>query len=332
MNQEPLMTLNPVFRATALAASCLFMLAGVAQAQAGDKPSGPVKLLVGFPPGGTGDIIARLVQERLASSLGTLVVVENKPGAGGRIAAEQMKNAPADGNTVLITPLATMVIAPLTFRKLAYNPEADFVPVAQLVKFPLGLATGATSPYRTLPEAVAWLKANPKQANFGTSAAGSPLHFLGLMFGNAAKVEMTHVPYQGGAPLVTDLMGGQIALGVDQFPLDLVKSGKLRLLATSGATRSVFTPDVPTFKEQGMAGVEAEGWFGAYMHIKTPPAMLARISEALAEAVRLPEVKAKLEAAGVEPTGITAAGFQALVAADRARWKPVIEASGFKAD
>ncbi len=305
---------------------------GSAAAQTGERPGGPIKLLVGFPPGGTGDIIARVVAEKLAVSLGTTVVVENKPGAGGRIAAEAMKNAPADGHTVLITPLATMVIAPLTFSKLPFNPEVDFVPVAQLAKFQLALATGANAPYKNLSEFVAWLKENPKQASFGTSAAGSPLHFLGLMFGQAIKVDMTHVPYQGGAPLATDLIGGQVPSGIDQFPLDLYKSGKLRLLATSGASRSAFTPDIPTFKEQGYTAVEAEGWFGAYMHAKTPAPIVQALSEALAAAARMPDVKQKFEQSGLEATGIKSAEFTALVAADRARWKPVIEASGFRGD
>ncbi|WP_026436134.1 Bug family tripartite tricarboxylate transporter substrate binding protein [Acidovorax sp. JHL-9] len=323
-----LSVLKKVFLSLCTVASVL----GTAAAQTSDRVSGPVKLLVGFPAGGAGDIIARVVADKLSTSLGATVIVENKPGAGGRIAAEVLKNAPADGNTVLITPLAPMVIAPLTFRKLSYHPEADFVPVAQLVKFPLSIATGANSPYRTLAELVAWLKANPTRATFGTSAAGSQLHFLGVMLGQAIKVEMTHVPYQGGAPLVTDLIGGQIPAAIDQFPVELYKAGKIRLLATSGATRSPITPDVPTFKEQGFPGVEGEAWFGAYMHAKTPAPIVQRISEALVNAVRQPDVKEKLALAGLEATGLKAPEFAALVTADRARWKPVIEASGFRGD
>lgn len=305
---------------------------GTASAQTSDHISGPVKLLVGFPAGGAGDLIARVVSDKLSASLGVTVIVENKPGAGGRIAADVLKNAPADGNTVLITPLAPIVIAPLTFRKLNYNPEADFVPVAQLVKFPLALATGANSPYKNLSEFAAWLKVHPEQATFGTSAAGSQLHFLGLMFSQAIKIEMTHVPYQGGAPLVTDLIGGQIPVAIDQFPLELYKAGRIRMLATSGATRSPLMPEVPTFKEQGFPGVEGEAWFGAYMHAKTPATVVQRISEALVNAVRQPDVKQKLAQAGLETTGLKAPEFAALVASDRKRWKPVIEASGFRGD
>lgn len=305
---------------------------GTAVAQTSDRVSGPVRLLVGFPAGGGVDLAARVVADKLSASLGATVIVENKPGAGGRIAAETLKNAPADGNMVLITPLAPIVIAPQTFRKLNYNPETDFQPVAQLVKFPLVLATGANSPHKTLNELVAWLRANPTRASFGTSAAGSQLHFLGLMFGQAIKTALIHVPYQGGAPLLSDLIGGQIPAAIDQIPYEYHKSGKIRMLATSGAVRSPLMPDVPTFKEQGFPEVGGEAWFGAYMHAKVPPAVVQRISEALANAVRQPDVTQKLAQAGLEATGLKAPEFSVLVAADRARWKPVIEVSGFRGD
>jgi tripartite-type tricarboxylate transporter receptor subunit TctC len=302
---------------------------GAVHAQGSDKISGPLRLVVGFPPGGTVDILARAMADSLSASLGVPVIVDNKPGAGGRIAAENLKNSAADGNSVMISPIGTVLIVPLVYKKLSFNPETDFVPTAQLGKFQLGIATSGTSPHKNLGDMVAWLKANPKQANFGTSAAGSLLHFLGLMFGQSIGVPMTHVPYQGGAPLVTDLIGGQVPLAVDQFPIDLHKSGKIRLLATSGATRSQFTPDVPTFQEQGVPGVAIEGWHGAFMHIKTPPAIVNRISQALSEAVRQPSVKEKLAIAGIEATGVQASEFARIMSSDRARWKPVIDASGF---
>jgi tripartite-type tricarboxylate transporter receptor subunit TctC len=306
---------------------CVASLCAAAAAQ-----SGTVKLEVGFPAGGAGDIIARLVGEKIAVSLGTTVIVENKPGAGGRIAADLLRNAPADGNTVLITPPAPIVIAPYTFRKLPYNPETDFQPVAQLVQFPLVMATGANTPYKSLADVAARFKADPKQATFGTPAAGSQLHFLGLMFGQAIKVDMVHVPYQGGSPLVTDLIGGQIPVGIDQFVYEFHKTGKLRFLAQSGANRSPLMPDVPTFKEQGFPTVVGEAWFGAFVPAKTPAAAVQRLSDALTAAVKQPDVKEKLAAAGLEATGVPAPEFAKLVAADRARWKPVVEASGFRGD
>ncbi|GAB1381707.1 Bug family tripartite tricarboxylate transporter substrate binding protein [Burkholderiales bacterium] len=325
------MTFNKIRRA--LLALCVGAAAlGVAHAQGSEGLGGPVRLVVGFPAGGAGDIIARVVADKIAEPLGVTVIVENKPGAGGRVAAELLKAAPADGRTVLITPLAPIVIAPLTFQKLNYKPDTDFVPVAQLVKFPLSLAVGKDSPNTSLKDLVAWFKAHPQQASFGTSAAGSQLHFLGLMLGQAAHIDLVHVPYQGGTPLITDLIGGQVPSAIDAFPLEFHKAGKIRLLASSGESRSPLLPDVPTFKEQGYPTVVGEAWFGAFMSAKTSPALVQRVSEAMASAVQQPDVRQKLAAAGLEATGLKAPEFARLVAADQARWKPVIEVSGFKGD
>ena len=319
------MSVNPL--KSTLLALVAALLCGAAAAQ-----TGPLKLLIGFPAGGSADGVARAVADKVSATLGIPVIVENKPGAGGRIAAELLKNAAADRNTVLVTPLAPVLLAPLSFRKLNFNPETDFVPVAQLAKFQIALTTGATSPHKTLAELVAWFKANPGKANYGTSAAGSQLHFLGVMLSQAIGLELTHVPYQGGAPLIIDVIGGQIPAAIDTFSVELHKAGKVRLLATSGAARSTLVPDVPTFKEQGYPSVVGEGWMGAYMHIRTPATILQRISEALADAARQADIKPKLEAVGLEPTGLKAAEFAAVIAADRARWKPVVEASGFRGD
>lgn len=325
------MTFNKIRRA--LLALCVGAAAlGVAHAQGNERLGGPIRLVVGFPAGGAGDIIARVVADKIAEPLGVSVIVENKPGAGGRVAAELLKAAPADGRTVLITPLAPIVIAPLTFQKLNYKPDTDFVPVAQLVKFPLSLAVGKDSPNTSLKDLVAWFKAHPQQASFGTSAAGSQLHFLGLMLGQAAHIDLVHVPYQGGTPLITDLIGGQVPSAIDAFPLEFHKAGKIRLLASSGESRSPLLPDVPTFKEQGYPTVVGEAWFGAFMSAKTSPALVQRVSEAMASAVQQPDVRQKLAAAGLEATGLKAPEFARLVAADQARWKPVIEVSGFKGD
>lgn len=325
------MTFNKIRRA--LLALCVGAAAlGVAHAQGSEGLSGPVRLVVGFPAGGSGDIIARVVADKIVGPLGVTVIVENKPGAGGRVAAELLKAASADGRTVLITPLAPIVIAPLTFQKLNYKSDTDFVPVAQLVKFPLSLAVGKDSPNTSLKDLVAWFKAHPQQASFGTSAAGSQLHFLGLMLGQAAHIDLVHVPYQGGTPLITDLIGGQVPSAIDAFPLEFHKAGKIRLLASSGESRSPLLPDVPTFKEQGYPTVVGEAWFGAFMSAKTSPALVQRVSEAMASAVQQPDVRQKLAAAGLEATGLKAPEFARLVAADQARWKPVIEVSGFKGD
>lgn len=319
--------LSSTLKKSALAACLGLYLAGAALAQ-----TGPVKLLVGFPPGGSADALARAVSDKLSASLGVPVIVETKAGAGGRIAAEQLKNAAPDGNTVMIAPMAPMLIAPLTFSKLPYNPDTDFTPVGQLATFNLAITTAGNGPYKTLGDLVAAYKADPKKANFGTSATGSQLHFLGVMLGQAIGVDLTHVAYQGGGPLKNDVMGGQVEAGIDTLEIELHKAGKLRMLATSGATRSTLAPDVPTFKEQGYPSVVGEGWFGAYVPAKTPEATVKRLSDALAAVVRQPDVKAKIEAAGLEASGLKQAEFAAVIAADKARWTPVVAYSKFKAD
>jgi len=257
--------------------------------------------------------------------------VENRPGAGGRLAAAVLKAAAPDGRTILITPTAPIAIAPYTFRKLNYDPQTDFAPVAKLVDMPLAIAVGAGSPNKTLADLTHWFKAHPDKAAFGTSAAGSQLHFLGIMYGQAAKVDLVHVAYQGGAPLLTDLIGGQIPAGIDQFPLEFYKTGKIRLLAQSAGTRSPLLPDVPTFKEQGV-NVEGLAWMGAFVPAKTPEAVIQKVGAALIDAVNQPDVKAKLAASGFESAGQPANEFAAQVEADQARWKKVVEVSGFRAD
>lgn len=304
-------------------------LATTALAQSGS--GAPIKLLVGFPAGGSIDLAARLVSDKLSAAMGATVIVENRPGAGGRLASAVLKGAAPDGHTIMLAPSAPIVIAPHTFRKLNYDPKTDFAPVAKLVNMPLTIAVGGDSPNKTLAELTAWYKAHPEKAAFGTSAAGSQLHFLGLMYGQAIKVDLTHVAYQGGAPLVTDLIGGQIPAGIDQFPLEFYKTGKIRLLATSSAERSPLIPDVPTFKEQGV-NVEGQAWIGAFVPAKTPAAMVQKIGAALIDAVNQPDIKARLAAAGMESAGLPASEYAAELAKDNARWQKVVEASGFRAD
>jgi tripartite-type tricarboxylate transporter receptor subunit TctC len=311
----------------ALALTAALGFSGAAHAQ-----TGPVKLLVGFPPGGSVDVLARILSEKMSASLGVPVIVENKPGAGGRIAADLTKNAAPDGNTVMIMPLGPMVVAPLVFSKLPYKPTVDFAPVAHLGKFHLMLAVGGNSPHRNLTDMIQAFKANPKGANYGTSGAGTVLHFLGTMLGQATKIDMVHVPYQGGAPLMNDLMGGQVPAAIDTIVADLHKAGKIRILATSGESRSSFVPDVPTFKEQGYLNVVGEGWYGAYVPKATPAATVTKLSAAMVAAMKSPDIKAKMDSIGAEATGLGANEFAAIIAADTARWKPVVEASGFKGD
>lgn len=292
---------------------------------------GPIKILVGFAAGGSSDIAARMLADKLKDSLGQPVVVENRVGAGGRIAAEALKNAPPDGATMLLTPVVVPVLAPLVFKELNYDPARDFAPVSQVATYQFAFAVAPGNPAKSVPEFVAWLRANPTQANFGSPAPGSLPHFFGLMVGQATGIDLVHIAYKGGAPLATDLMGGQIPAGIDALSdmMELHRAGKIRIIATSGAKRSPLLPTVATFREQGFPSIEGSGWIGVYVPAKTPKAVIDQLSAAIVKALQVPEVRDRLLTLGYEPTGTTPAALAAIMAADTARWGPVIKRSGF---
>ena len=293
-----------------------------------------IRILVGFPPGGGADLIARLAAEKARESLGGTVIVENRPGAGGQIAAEMLKNAAPDGRTLMAAPVAVTVIAPLTHRKLAYDPEKDFAPVSLAVNFQLAFTVGPGTPATTLAEYVAWVKGDPKRASFGVPAAGSLPHFFGLLLGRAIGTELVHVPYKGGAPLLNDIIGGQIPAGVDVLSEAITqhRAGKLRVLASSGAKRAATASEIPTFTELGYPQIQGDGWFAFHAPAKTPAAAVERLSAALGGAIRAPDVTERLSKIGFEPVGSTAAELARRMAEDRARWAPVVRASGFSVD
>jgi len=318
-------------RALALGLLCA---AAPAAPRAQAPGTGPLHILVGFAPGGSTDVVARLLAERIAQTSDRPVLVENRPGAGGRIAAGALKRATPDGSTVLLTPMVVIVLAPLVWRQLQYDPTKDFAPVAHLADFQIAFAVGADHPARTVPEFIAWAKARAARANFGTPSAGSQPHFFGVMIGRATGIDMVHVPYKGAAPLVTDLAGGRIPAGISALS-DLLgqhRSGRLRIIATSGAQRSPLLPEVPSFKEQGFPAIEGTGWFAFYAPAGTPGPAIERWSTGIAAAVRIPEVRGKLVELGLEPTGTTPEQLAAIMAADTARWAPVVKASGFKGE
>jgi tripartite-type tricarboxylate transporter receptor subunit TctC len=320
---------RPSIRALLLAAG-LALLSAPSLAQV-DKP---VKLLVGFAPGGSADIAARLLADRLKDDLKQAVTVENKPGAGGRIAAEMLKNAPADGATIMLAPIVVPVLAPLVFSKLPYDPAADFAPVAQVANFQFALSVAAAHPAKNVQELLAWFKANPGAANFGTPGAGSLPHFFGVMIARGAALDLVHVPYNGGGPLMNALMGNQVSTGIDTLvdQIELQRSGKIRLLASSGAARSPLLPDVPTFGEAGLKGVEGTSWFAVYAPARTPEATIRQLNAAINTALAAPELRERYAKLGLEPTGGTPADLAAAMKRDTDRWAPVVKASGFRAD
>jgi len=312
---------------TALAAASLLPLAHA-------QSDRPVKLMVGFAPGGSADIAARLIAERMSAELKQTVVVENRPGAGGRIAAEQLKNAAPDGGTLMLAPIVVPVLAPLVFSKLPYDPVADFAPVAHLANFQFGFSVNASHPAKTVAELLQWFRANPDKTNFGSPAPGSLPHFFGVMVARGAGLDMIHVPFNGGGPLMNALAGNQVSSAIDTLvdQIEMHRAGKTRILATSGAARSPLLPDVPTFAEAGLRGVEGASWFGVYAPAKTPEATVRQQNAAINKALAAPEVRERFGKLGLEPVGGAPADLAALMKRDTERWGPVVKASGFKAD
>jgi len=313
-----------------LIALALAAAAPMAIAQA-DKT---VRILVGFPPGGSLDTVARLLAEKMREDLKTNFVIDNKPGAGGRVAADMLKNAAPDGATLMVTPVVIPVLAPLVFSKLNYNPVTDFAPVGHIGNFDFAFTVPVALPVKNVGEWLAFAKANPGKANFGSPSAGSLPHFFGEMLARESQVELVHVPYTGGAPLMNALLGNQVSAGIDVVfeASESHRNGKVRVLATSGERRSTALPDVPTFKESGYPQIVASGWFAMYAPARTPDATIATYNRALNKALAQPDVRDRFAKLALEPGGGSPADLTRLQESSTARWAPVVKATGFRAD
>lgn len=293
----------------------------------------PLRIVLGYPAGASSDTITRLIAEKMRVSLDRPVVVENKPGAAGIVANLTVKAAAPDGNTLLMTPLANMVAFPHSYSKLDYDPFKDYVPVAHVAAFQIAFGVGAQVPAKTLAEYVALAKKGGPYANFASAAVGSLPHFFGLLFARTAGLELTHIPYKGTASVLQALMSGEIPAAV--LPIadlgTLAQSGKGRILATSGAKRSPQYPDVPTFRESGY-DIEGSAWYALFAPAGTPKDIVDKLAQAAIDAVRLPDLRQRIEPLGLEATGYGPAELAKIMKDDDAKWGPVIEASGFKAD
>jgi len=289
-----------------------------------------VRILVGFPAGASLDSMTRMVADKMRASLGHPVVVENRPGAAGQIAMAAVKNAAPDGLTLVMTPLVTVVTAPHV-QALPYDPFADFAPVAHAADFLFAFGMGPSTPAKDLKEYLALAKQDPKYANYASAGTGSLPHFFSLLLAEKAGVKMNHIGYKGTAQAMTDLLGGQIAafMGTVADVGPQHKAGKVRAVATSGAQRSRHLPEVPTFKELGY-NIEGAGWYAAYAPAKTPKEVVERLSRAIIEGIRAPDVREKLDNFGMEPTGYGPAELARIHRRDYEQWGPVIKASGFK--
>jgi tripartite-type tricarboxylate transporter receptor subunit TctC len=296
-------------------------------------PGRAVRIVSPVPAGGTSDLVARIVADSLKDA-GLTPVVEGRPGAGGRIAIDALRKSPPDGSTLLLAPIALPVIAPLTLRNPGYDPVKDLVPIGQVSRFEYALAVAVAHPAQTLAEFIAWARAHPQQANYGSPGSGSLPHFLGALLARDSGVALTHVTYRGVTQLESELIGGQIAAGISALSdfLALHRAGRIRILATSGSARSIHLPAVPTFVQQGHATVEAVGWHGVFAPAGTPQAQIDQLSTMLLAALRRRDVRERFVALGLEPTGTTASELARIIAADTARWGPVIRAAGFSTD
>ncbi|HEX9463601.1 MAG TPA: tripartite tricarboxylate transporter substrate-binding protein [Alphaproteobacteria bacterium] len=312
--------------------AALLVLGLVTSAPAQAQSRQPVRVLAGFPPGGNVDILARIFAERLSeASGGRPVIVINKPGAGGQIAAELLKEAPPDGDTLMLAPDAVVIVRPLTMSKPPYDPVADFAPVAQTGTQDYAIALTRKIPPKTLKEFAAWAKANPDGANFGSAGEGGTTHFLGLLIGEAIGTPLRQVPFGGSGPAVNALVAGEISAAVQ--PLGTVvaqaQAETIRIVAVSGPTRNATFPDAPSLVELGYPALQATSWFGIFAPAKTPRDAVARLNQVFVAAMRTERVRDQMRNLLLDIKEMTPDQLAEVVKAETARWRPIIKASGF---
>jgi tripartite-type tricarboxylate transporter receptor subunit TctC len=315
-----------------IAGVVLSTIAVLANAQA--WPAKPIKWIVPFAPGGTTDILARTVGEKLALALGQPVVVENKPGAGGGVGAEFTAKAAPDGYTIMGGTISTHAINASLYNKLPYDPVKDFVAITLIARVPNMLVVNPAIPASNVKELIALLKANPNKYSFASSGNGTSQHLSGELFKTMAGVEMQHIPYKGSPPALQDVVGGQVTMTFDNITtaLPLAKAGKLRALAVTTATRSAAAPDVPTLAESGLPGFEVGSWQGVFAPAGTPPEIVRRLNAEIVKILNLPDVREKLTGLGAEPVGNSSEEFSAMVKAEVVKWADVVKKSGAKVD
>lgn len=293
-----------------------------------------VRMLVGYPAGGAVDVAARALAEALRAPLGAPLVVENRAGASGTLPMEPLKQAPADGATLLFTPPDVPVIFPHVMSKLRYDAASDLTPVARVVSFGFALGVGPATPARTVAEFIEWCRANPGRANYGTPGVGSTMHFLGEALGRATGVKLEHVPYKGGAQAIVDVAGGQIASLFSTSPILVPqhRAQRIRVLAVTSTQRSPALPEVPTFREAGLPTLEEQAWFGVFVRGGTPAETVERLGRAVAQAVAAPAFVEAMRKVDFEPDFADPQAFARVVARQSATWAERARTTGFRAD
>jgi tripartite-type tricarboxylate transporter receptor subunit TctC len=298
-------------------------------------PSKPVRVVVGYPPGGGHDFTARVIAQRLSDVLKQPFVVENRTGASGTIATEGIAKGPADGYSFLVASPAEVVVGALAGLKMNYDWEKDLAPVTVIGDTPLAIAVHPSVPARSMRELIAYAKANPGKLSYGTPGSGSSMHFAGESLKAIAGLFIVHIPYRGAGPAVSDLLGGQVPMGIMGMPpvVGPHKAGKLHIIAVTSEKRSAATPDIPAVAElPGFAGYSFTNWTGVFMAARTPPAAIERLAAEIGKAVREPAVRDKLVAAGVDPLGLSTAQFVQFLAKEKDSYSKIARARAIKAD
>ena len=334
--------MTPIHRRSALSKSLAFGAAsswvwGLLPKNAGAQSlPETARSLVGYPPGGGIDLIARRIAEQLAGKLARSVIVDNRPGAAGRIAVDIAKQSPPDGLTLLLNPAGVLTINPHTYKKSNYDPFKDFTSISLAALIDFGFAVGPAVPasVANIADFIVWARSNLGKVTYGSPAAGAPPHFVGDLLSRQFNLQMTHVPYRGGAPAMTDLIGGQISAVVLTLG-DLIqpaKAGKIRILASSGPVRSPFATDVPTFGEQKVSGLDMRDWFGLFVAGSASPEVAAKTIALVRPVLASPQYAQSLAVLGIEAASSTPQEVDRMVRADYARWGEIVKASGFVAD
>jgi tripartite-type tricarboxylate transporter receptor subunit TctC len=314
-----------------LACGAVLAGAGVSFAHAQGARTAPVRMMIGFPPGGNVDILARVFGEQLSHAIGRPVVVENRPGAVGQIAADQVKAAAPDGNTLMLSPDATVVVRPHTLRHPTFNPLTDFAAVAHVGQTPTAFAVNAAVPAKTLREFAAWAKGHPDGAAFASPGAGGSMHFLGLLISQEIGVPLRHVPYKGSGPAVSDTAAGHVSSTVQPLGtlLTQASAGKIRLIGVSGTKRLPSVPDAPTFAEQGFPQLDMENWFAIFAPAATPAAIVNRYNAILVKSMRTPAIRERMRSLDLNIREMSPSELTALVKRDYERWGAIVRNSGF---
>src|SRR5687767_3786443 len=313
-----------------LAAAFLLCAAGLACAQS--YPVRPIRIIVPFPPGGGNDTVARAIAQEASPGLGQSIVVDNRPGAGGIIGAHEAARAAPDGYTLFLGGVGSHAVNPNLHSKLPYDPIKDFAPITLVASAPSVLVVHPSVPARSIAEFAAFVRANPGKLNYASNGNGSSSHMAAVLYETNAGVKMTHVPYKGFGPALTDLMSGRIELMFNSIVAILphIQSGKLRALAVTSRKRSSLLPEVPTLAEAGLPEYEAGSWYGILAPAGTPPAVLQRLHVEITRAVQTPEVQKRLAGEGADVIGSTPQEFAAHIAAELARMREVVRAGGMR--